>query len=92
MDPYKQWRIENGQHLAGAPLRQQPWQTTQDSDHAHCSCCWAKFAEWDAPGIQHTGYVTTTRPYAWICEQCFKDLCEALAWTLPNHKPIHIHL
>ena len=27
-------------------------------DHDHCEGCWAKFAEFDAPDILHSGYFT----------------------------------
>jgi hypothetical protein len=30
-------------------------------DHDHCVCCWAKFAQFDAPEVLHSGYFTIVR-------------------------------
>ena len=47
----------------------------------HCACCWAKFAEFDAPDIQHEGYTTADR-YNWVCEGCVTDLKDEMDWHL----------
>ncbi|MCX6609653.1 MAG: hypothetical protein NTW74_02250 [Acidobacteria bacterium] len=75
--------------LKGATLAKQRWlaPANGNNDHDHCSCCWAKFAEWDAPDIQHDGYVTFYKHELgaskhWICEKCFSDLGEEMQWHL----------
>jgi hypothetical protein len=88
VDPDKQWRIETGNYLKGATLQWQRWQRPgADWDHDHCACCWAKFAKWDGPEVQHQGYTTTSQHvhgagYHWVCEQCFADLKDDMQWHL----------
>ena len=88
MDPDKQWRIETGRHLIGAALRKRRWVGRgEEWDHEHCDCCWAKFAEWEGPDIQHEGYVTVSDADSktaghWVCEQCLQDLQVEMDWRL----------
>lgn len=86
-DPDKQWRIDNAAHLKGAKLRFQRYTRWNESwDHDHCLACWAKFAEFDGPGIQHQGYATGDdypmgARYEWVCTTCFADLKDDMQWT-----------
>jgi hypothetical protein len=53
-----------------------------------CSC-WARFAEFNEPGIQHEGYTTGddykhAAEYDWVCVACFEDLRFDLGWTLTS--------
>jgi len=88
MNPDLQWRMETGWYLKGATLRKAKWRKRNaDWDHDHCSCCWAKFAEWDGPEILHEGYTTTEQHppgvgYHWVCEQCFDDLRSEMQWQV----------
>ncbi len=88
MDSDKQWRIDTGQRLKGVEFQRRRWRAVGDHwDHDHCACCWAKFADWDGPDVQHEGYTTTEdyihgAGYEWVCEQCFADLKEAMQWRL----------
>ncbi|MEO8658335.1 MAG: hypothetical protein ABI693_07680 [Bryobacteraceae bacterium] len=88
VDPDKQWRIDTGWYLKGATLRKQRWTARSDDwDHDHCSCCWAKFAEWHSPEILDEGYTTTDRHehgagYHWVCATCFIDLKIDMQWQL----------
>lgn len=88
MDSDKQWRIDTAHFLKGAMLQRRRWKAPNDHwDHDHCACCWAKFAEWDAPDIQHEGYTTTDdyklgAGYHWVCEGCFGDLKDEMRWRL----------
>ena len=76
----KQWRIDNASHLKGVRLRLRYYTRWSESwDHAHCAACWAKFAEFEGPDIQHEGYATCEdyprgACYEWICKTCFADL------------------
>ena len=80
------WRLANAQELNGQPLRHKAWTRWSESwDHDHCAACWAKFAEFDGPDIQKTGYATTDTykhgaDYAWVCEACFTDLKAQVGW------------
>jgi hypothetical protein len=58
----------------------------------YCEGCWAKFAEFDGPRIQHEGYVAKGRlgEERWVCRECFEDLKDDLGWTLewwPRRNP-----
>ena len=94
MDSDKQWRIDQAGFLKGATLQWRNWKAPSAQwDHDHCACCWAKFAEWDAPEIQHQGYTTTDlhshgAGYHWVCEECFTDLKDEMQWQLvPSSEP-----
>jgi hypothetical protein len=88
MDDDRKWRIGLGAHLRGATLRKAEWRAPSDDwDHDHCSCCWAKFAEFDGPGILHEGYTSTDghehgEGHHWICEKCFIELKFEMRWQL----------
>ena len=85
--PDKQWRIDNAGNLKG--LRLQFLRYTKPSekwDHDHCAACWAKFAEFDGPDIQHEGYATCDdypkgARYEWVCQCCFDDLRDEMQWS-----------
>jgi hypothetical protein len=83
----KQWRIENANHLKGVRLQLRRYTRRSETwDHDHCSACWAKFAEFDGPEIQHEGYATWRdyrlgAGYEWVCRKCFDDLKDDLGWT-----------
>jgi hypothetical protein len=88
MDTDRQWRVDAGRHLKRATLVRARWKAASDDwDHDHCSCCGAKFAEWDGPEILHEGYTTTDghehgAGYHWVCESCFNDLRSEMEWQL----------
>jgi hypothetical protein len=83
----KQWRIENANHLRGVRLKLRRYNRRSENwDHDHCSACWAKFAEFNGPEIQHEGYATwhdygLGAGYEWVCRKCFDDLKDDLGWT-----------
>lgn len=85
--PNEDWRLHNARHLAGLKLYLRPYKRRSDSwDHDHCAACFAKFAEFEAPDIQHVGYATGDdykhgADYAWVCQSCFSDLKDRLGWT-----------
>ena len=82
VDPDKQWRIDKGEFLKGATLQRRRWKApSAEWDHDHCACCWAKFAEFDAPDIQHEGY-TTADSCHWVCEECVTGLKDEMGWHL----------
>jgi hypothetical protein len=90
----KQWRIDNANHLKGVGLELRQYTRWSESwDHDHCSACWAKFAEFDGPEIQHEGYATRDgykfgAGYEWVCRECFNDLKDDLGWVaLPELPP-----
>ena len=84
-DPDK-WRIHFAGALAGATLYRRRWsQPTATWGHDHCEACWAKFSDYDAPGILREGYTTgvplpSQAGYAWVCPKCFDDLKPAMGW------------
>jgi hypothetical protein len=50
------WRLENVKRFKGARFWRKPYTMPSPSwDHDHCIGCWAKFAEFDGPDIQHEG-------------------------------------
>jgi hypothetical protein len=83
----KQWRIDNANHLKDARLQFRRYTRWSESwDHDHCAACWAKFAEFTGPEIQHEGYATCDdykfgAGYEWVCAECFNDLKGDLGWT-----------
>jgi hypothetical protein len=83
MNPDKQWRIDNAQHLRAVRLKLQPYRQPSEAwDHDHCAGCWAKFAEFEGADIHHEGYATCSdypkgARYEWVCATCFIDL----QWT-----------
>lgn len=82
-----QWRIDNASHLKGIGLQLRRYTRWSESwDHDHCAGCWAKFAEFDGPDIQHEGYTTCDdyrlgACYEWVCQKCFEDLKNEMNWT-----------
>jgi hypothetical protein len=87
-DNPKQWRVDNARHLEGARLAFRRYTRRSESwDHDHCTACWARFAAFDAPGVQQEGYATTGdykfgAGYDWVCRECFEDLHADLRWTV----------
>lgn len=81
------WRVENAKWLRGLGLRRKKFKKHNEQwDHDHCAGCWAKFAEFEGPEIQHEGYATCDdykfgADYDWVCLQCFSDLKEEMGWT-----------
>ena len=75
-----QWRLDFAKGLEGVALQYQKYKPRSASwDHDHCAACWAKFAEFDGPDIQHVGYATCEdykhgARYDWVCGDCFNDL------------------
>jgi hypothetical protein len=58
-------------------------------DHDHCAACWAKFAEFEGPDIEHEGYATGDdypkgACYEWVCQICFDDLKDDMQWSAAN--------
>lgn len=52
------WRYNNIKHMREAVFRFAEYKAPSDDwDHDHCNGCWAKFAEFDAPDVLHSGYV-----------------------------------
>ena len=88
--PEDQWRIDNARHLKGLRLRFSRYSRRSASwDHDHCAACWAKFAEFDGPDIQHEGFRTCDdyklgAGYDWVCQKCFIDLKAAMEWTVAD--------
>jgi hypothetical protein len=83
-----QWRLDFAKRLEGVALQYQKYRRrSASSDHDHCAACWAKFAEFDGPDIQHEGYATCEdykhgARYDWVCRDCFEDLKEFMGWKL----------
>jgi hypothetical protein len=83
-----QWRLDFAKGLEGVALQYQKYRRRSASwDHDHCAACWAKFAEFDGPDIQHEGYATCEdykhgARYDWVCRDCFEDLKEFMGWKL----------
>jgi hypothetical protein len=88
-----QWRIDNARHLKGIRLQFRRYtQRSERWDHDHCTACWAKFAEFDRPDIQHEGHATCAdyrfgACYEWVCETCFEELKHEMRWTADSAKP-----
>lgn len=85
--PEKQWRIDNVSHLKRLRLQFRRCTRWSESwDHDHGAACWAKFAEFDGPNIQHEGYATCDdyprdACYQRICQACFDDLKDDMGWS-----------
>ena len=82
------WRLQGQErYLSNAMLFWRLWhQSRPNWDHDHCSACYAKFAEFDGPEIQHEGYASCDdyrlgAGYEWVCRKCFDDLKDDLGWT-----------
>jgi hypothetical protein len=84
----KEWRIENARHPKGLkPQFRHYVRWSETWDHDHCAACWAKFAEFDGPDIQHEGYAIrddypTGACYEWVCRACFADLKGDMRWAI----------
>ena len=84
----KQWRTDNADHLKGIRLQYRHWWLRSASwDHDHCAGCWATFAAFSGPDIQHEGYTTCEdyprgEGYEWVCVQCFADLRDEMRWEV----------
>jgi hypothetical protein len=91
-DPNKQWRIDNARHLWGVRLQLQHYTRSGEHwDHDHCAACRAKFAEFNAPDIQHEGYATCAdypkgARYEWVCSPCFADLKDEMQWSAVDNR------
>lgn len=48
-------------------------------EHDHCEFCGHKFSL--ADGDLQRGYVTTDN-YHWVCERCFQDFCQEMAFLV----------
>jgi hypothetical protein len=90
MEPNKDWRIDNCKPIMGFKLRRKKYSAPRkDWDHDHCIACWAKFADFDGPGILHEGYATTSESkwgedYHWVCPTCFIELHDVMHWVEVN--------
>jgi hypothetical protein len=58
----------------------------EDWKYDHCAGCWAKFAEYDGPGILHEAYVTSMNRGAliFVCTRCFNQCRDALEFKLES--------
>ena len=57
---WSEYRLTQLKPLEGLSFRLRRYEApTADWDHDHCCGCYAKFAEFDGPDIQHKGYFTT---------------------------------
>src|SRR4051812_9045773 len=53
-------RLSQLRHMEGSTFRLVRYKAPSlEWDHDHCSACWAKFAEYDDPDIEHEGYCTS---------------------------------
>ena len=81
------WRAQNARHLSGLKLYFGEWSRPNPTwDHDHCAGCWTKFADYDGPDIQRSGYhVGDDYPkgarYEWVCVECFRELKDAMGWS-----------
>jgi hypothetical protein len=88
--PEDKWRIDNAKHLKGLRLQFRHYtRWGANWDHDHCAACWATFAEFDGPDIQHEGFTTRDdyklgAGYDWVCQACFVDLKDAMQWTVAD--------
>ena len=76
------WRLHGQEnYLANVQLFWRAWRQRQaDWDHDHCAFCWAKFAEYDAPDVQHNAYATDD-DFHWVCGQCARDFASQFGFT-----------
>jgi hypothetical protein len=79
---WREWRVEFARQVRGAELQFTKYAHPNEAwDHDHCEACFAKFMEAEGPDIFTEGYVTTDGE-RWVCQRCFRDLKEAMGWTL----------
>jgi hypothetical protein len=74
----------------GLRFRGSVYTPAHEGDDDHCIACWQKFAELDAPGIEHEGYVTPyvadypgeglRTQYRWVCNTCWADFRDFMNW------------
>jgi len=94
------WRLTNQEsYLARVALVRKRYRAkSEQSEHEHCSFCWAKFMDPEfSPEharimkedgeILSEGYATTAdhpdgEDYWWICEPCFLDFRERFGWQV----------
>jgi hypothetical protein len=85
----KDWRLahlETQPYLRGVTFERKLYKSYgPEWDHDHCIACWAKFAEFDGPEIQHEGYATTAAfvrgaDYDWVCSECFSLFRGPMDW------------
>jgi len=63
----RQGRLSRLRHMEGSTFRLARYEAPSDEwDHDHCSACWAKFAEFDGPEIEHEGYCTNVPVSEWV--------------------------
>ena len=56
---WKQFKLDRLEHLRGSFFQVADYVApSAEWDHDHCEACMAKFAEFDAPDILHSGYFT----------------------------------
>jgi hypothetical protein len=90
----RQWRIDNASHLKGRRWHFRRYTRRGEAwDHDHCAACWAKFAEFEGPDIQHQGYATRDDDlkgavYEWVCRTCFDDLKDDMGWSVADRPNI----
>jgi hypothetical protein len=87
----RDWRPYPGieEDYSGLVLFRRRFRAKYQSDHEHCELCSAEFMDKDDPSYLNTevhpvleeGY-TTDGNSDWICDQCFNDFHERLAWTV----------
>jgi len=84
MSEQDDWRLASARSIKGAVLKWSRYRQPRPAwDHDHCVACWAKFAEFEGPDIQHEGYATLDE-YNWVCAVCFRELKEVLDWKLAS--------
>ena len=87
------WRLrKQTDYLLGVSVRRKRYKKfSAESDHDHCSFCWAKFMEEEDPHARadclHEGYATLARPEwredcHWICSTCFNDFKDQFKWQV----------
>jgi hypothetical protein len=81
------WRVRNCEILRGLTLQRKRYRRWSERwDHDHCAACWAKFAEFEGPEIQHEGYATREdyklgADYDRVCVTCFSELKDEMGWA-----------
>ena len=76
MSTQEDWRYSKISGVARATFRFTKYRApSQKWDHDHCEGCWAKFAEFDGPGVLHEGYVTAS-PFQEMPEPEFITNCK----------------
>jgi hypothetical protein len=80
------WRLEGARRPGGLTLHFQRYtRWSEEWEHDHCAACWAKFAEFDGPGILHEDYATGPdylegERHKWVCKTCFEELASVVGW------------